>query len=158
MWLRGTCVLPQHLKGRDVLRVGLINTTTSFCRLYFKKFPVYSLDILLILLVKSSRCPIPSQSVADKVRNMLSSRVARSVRPSRERSASLASLPLDLQLPRTTSSFSRYPVARSPLASSFVRRESSNSEGKVKGQVIGIDLGRHKDLPSLHYAVHLCQT
>ena len=155
MWLQRTCVLPQHLKGRDFLRVGLINST-SFCRLYLKKFPVYSLDTLLILLVnffKGADNSIPSQSVADIFQNMLSSRVARLVRSLRERSASLASLPLDLQLPRTTSSFSRYPVARSPLASSFVRCESSNSEGKVKGQVIGIDLGRHKDLPSLHLTV-----
>lgn len=42
-----------------------------------------------------------------------------------------------MELPRTTSKFSRSPVARSPLASSFVRYQSGGGEEKVKGQVIG---------------------
>ncbi|KAK0511494.1 hypothetical protein JMJ35_006067 [Cladonia borealis] len=53
---------------------------------------------------------------------MLSSRLARS-------------------LPRTASSFSRSSYTRSPLASSFARYQSTGGEEKVKGQVIGIDLG-----------------
>ncbi|KAI9704827.1 MAG: 70-kilodalton heat shock protein [Candelina mexicana] len=39
------------------------------------------------------------------------------------------------------SAFSRSSAARSPLCSSFVRYNSNGGEEKVKGQVIGIDLG-----------------
>lgn len=46
-----------------------------------------------------------------------------------------------LKLPRATSTFSRLPAIRSPLAPSFVRFQSNGGEEKVKGQVIGIDLG-----------------
>lgn len=45
------------------------------------------------------------------------------------------------KLPRTTSHFSHLPATRSPLASSFIRYQSNGGEEKVKGQVIGIDLG-----------------
>ncbi|KAK5148218.1 hypothetical protein LTR04_000694, partial [Oleoguttula sp. CCFEE 6159] len=43
-------------------------------------------------------------------------------------------------LPRAASSF-RAPVVRSPLASSFRRHYADGGDEKVKGQVIGIDLG-----------------
>ncbi|TKA78017.1 Heat shock 70 kDa protein [Cryomyces minteri] len=43
-------------------------------------------------------------------------------------------------LPRAASSF-RAPVVRSPLASSFRRHYADGGDDKVKGQVIGIDLG-----------------
>ena len=45
-----------------------------------------------------------------------------------------------LQLPRATSAFSRMS-SRLPSTSSFVRYQSNGGEEKVKGQVIGIDLG-----------------
>ncbi len=46
------------------------------------------------------------------------------------------------QLPRATSAFSRFHAIRSPLGSSFARYNSTGGEEKVKGQVIGIDLGK----------------
>ena len=70
---------------------------------------------------------------------MLSQRLARSVWLSKQLNRLAADAP---QLPRATSTFSRsaYPL-RSPLGSSFVRYQSNGGEEKVKGQVIGIDLG-----------------
>ena len=45
-------------------------------------------------------------------------------------------------LPRATSAaVRRTPAIRSPFASSFVRGYADASEEKVKGSVIGIDLG-----------------
>ena len=45
-------------------------------------------------------------------------------------------------LPRASSAFRSSPAVRSPLGSSFVRRYADDaSEKKVKGAVIGIDLG-----------------
>jgi hypothetical protein len=47
------------------------------------------------------------------------------------------------QLPRAATSVTRTTaVRRTPLGSSFVRFNSNGGEEKVKGQVIGIDLGK----------------
>ncbi|OJD31676.1 hsp70-like protein [Diplodia corticola] len=44
-------------------------------------------------------------------------------------------------LPRATAFARASPISRSPLGSSFVRRYADEAQEKVKGQVIGIDLG-----------------
>ncbi|KKY20244.1 putative mitochondrial heat shock protein [Diplodia seriata] len=44
-------------------------------------------------------------------------------------------------LPRATAFTRASPISRSPLGSSFVRRYADEAQEKVKGQVIGIDLG-----------------
>lgn len=47
-----------------------------------------------------------------------------------------------IQLPRATLSLSRNSGLRKPPTSIFARNQSNGGEEKVKGQVIGIDLGR----------------
>lgn len=50
-------------------------------------------------------------------------------------------------LPRASNAFRQTPITRSPLGSSFVRGYAEGGEEKVKGAVIGIDLGSwHSDL------------
>ena len=44
-------------------------------------------------------------------------------------------------MPRATSAVRRAPAIRSPFGSSFVRGYADGGEEKVKGSVIGIDLG-----------------
>ena len=44
-------------------------------------------------------------------------------------------------LPRATPSLRNSVIHRSPLGSSFIRGYADGGEEKVKGQVIGIDLG-----------------
>lgn len=44
-------------------------------------------------------------------------------------------------LPRSLSSVPRAPLCRAPIASQFRRNYSDGGEEKVKGAVIGIDLG-----------------
>ncbi|KAB8648454.1 hypothetical protein FH972_026112 [Carpinus fangiana] len=44
-------------------------------------------------------------------------------------------------LPRASNAFRQTPITRSPLGSSFVRGYAEGGEEKVKGAVIGIDLG-----------------
>lgn len=52
------------------------------------------------------------------------------------------------QLPRATSSATRSAnLLRTPLGSSFVRKYSDDAEKKVRGPVIGIDLGKFCPLP-----------
>jgi len=47
------------------------------------------------------------------------------------------------QLPRATSSTTRsVNLLRTPLSSSFVRKYSDDADKKVRGPVIGIDLGK----------------
>ena len=69
---------------------------------------------------------------------MLSSKLPRSVSIALYRLEVLCSS--EIQLPRATSSFLR-PSVRLPTASSFARFQSNGGEEKVKGAVIGIDLG-----------------
>lgn len=71
---------------------------------------------------------------------MLSSRLARSVKFPGSFDIS-SKLTCEFKLPRATTAFSRSPITHSPILSSFVRYQSSGGEEKVKGQVIGIDLG-----------------
>lgn len=47
-----------------------------------------------------------------------------------------------MQLPRATSAASRSAILRKPLTPAFARFESTGGEEKVKGAVIGIDLGK----------------
>jgi molecular chaperone DnaK len=51
------------------------------------------------------------------------------------------------QLPRATSSAARPAnLLRTPLGSSFVRRYADDADKKVRGPVIGIDLGKSRPL------------
>ena len=70
---------------------------------------------------------------------MLSSKLTRSVSIALCRLEVLCSS--DIQLPRATLPFLR-PSIRLPAVSSFARFQSNGGEEKVKGAVIGIDLGR----------------
>jgi len=64
----------------------------------------------------------------------------------RSMSAKISSLLIPkLKLPRTTPAITRLSAARSPLRSPFIRYSSTGGEEKVKGQVIGIDLGALKN-------------
>lgn len=50
-----------------------------------------------------------------------------------------------MQLPRASPITSRASgIARAPLASRFARYESTESDAKVQGPVIGIDLGKSR--------------
>ena len=64
-------------------------------------------------------------------------------------SLTLSKLTFELKLSRTTPSFSRSPLSRPSLAFPSIRYQSNGGEEKVKGQVIGIDLGQ-----SFHTLLH----
>jgi hypothetical protein len=73
---------------------------------------------------------------------MLSSKLSRAV-SNLYRGASNFLANISLQLPRATASAARSATFhRTPLGSSFVRSYADGGEEKVKGAVIGIDLGK----------------